>query len=147
MTQAQAIQMAYNSSQQELEELQATTLEACQGIEEGEAQAGSSMASHLCTLGRHITQRMLRVLHLGVQKDLGKVVSHYRVDLEAISTGYVVPIGVDDEVEMNRVDTLAAPPSNILAEDFMEFLFPDAPQLAAPRSESSWAFEPFESLS
>jgi hypothetical protein len=147
MTQVQAIQTAYNSSQQELEELQATILEACQGIEEGEAQAGSSMASHLCALGRHVTQRMRRVLHLGVQKDLGKVFSHYRVDLEAISTGYVVPISVDDEVEMNHVDTFAAPPSNILAEDFMEFLFPYAPQLAAPRSESSWAFEPFESLS
>jgi hypothetical protein len=52
------------------------------------------------------------------------VASHYRVNLGAISTGYVVPIGVDDEVEMNRVDTLAALASHILAEDFMEFLFP-----------------------
>jgi hypothetical protein len=34
--------MAYNSSQQKLEELQTSALEACQGIEEGEAQAGSS---------------------------------------------------------------------------------------------------------
>jgi hypothetical protein len=55
------------------------------------------------------------------------VASHYRVNLEAISTGYVVPTGVDDEVEMNRVDTLAAPATCVLAEDFMEFLFPDAP--------------------
>jgi hypothetical protein len=30
----------------------------------------------------------------GVQKALGVVVSHYRVNLGAISTGYVVPIGV-----------------------------------------------------
>jgi hypothetical protein len=36
-TQAQAIQTAYNSSQQELEEWRAAALEACQGIEEGEA--------------------------------------------------------------------------------------------------------------
>jgi hypothetical protein len=28
---------------------------------------------------------------------------------------------------MNRVDALAAPAVNVLAEDFMEFLFPDAP--------------------
>jgi hypothetical protein len=67
---------------------------------------------------------MRRALHLGVQKALGVVASHYRVNLGAISTGYVVPIGVDDEVEMNRVDTLAALASHILAEDFMEFLFP-----------------------
>jgi hypothetical protein len=36
-TQAQAIQTTYNSSQRELEELQAAALETCQGIEEGEA--------------------------------------------------------------------------------------------------------------
>jgi hypothetical protein len=53
-TQAQAIQTAYNSSQQELEELRAAVLEACQGVEEGEAQAESSMASHLRALGRHV---------------------------------------------------------------------------------------------
>jgi hypothetical protein len=68
---------------------------------------------------------MRRALHLGVQKALGVVASHYRVNLGAISTGYVVPIGVDDDVEMNRVDTLAAPAAHVLAEDFMEFLFPD----------------------
>jgi hypothetical protein len=69
-TQAQAIQMAYNSSQHEPEELQASTLEACQGIEEGEAQVESSMASHLRALVGHVTQCMRRALHLGVQKAL-----------------------------------------------------------------------------
>jgi hypothetical protein len=126
--------MTYNSSQQELEELQAADLEACQGIVEGEAQAGSSMASRLRALGGHVTQRMLRALHLGFQKALGVVVSHYRVNLGAISTGYVVPVGVDDEVEMNRMDTLAAPAANILAEDFMEFLFPYAPPVGGPEA-------------
>jgi hypothetical protein len=77
---------------------------------------------------------MHRALHLGVQKALGMVVSHYRVNLRAISTGYVVPVGVDNEVEMNRVDTLAAPAANILAEDFMEFLFPDAPPASDPQA-------------
>jgi hypothetical protein len=77
---------------------------------------------------------MHRALHLGVQKALGVVVSHYWVDLEAISTGYVIPDGVNDEVEMNRVDTLAAPAANILAEDFMEFLFPDAPPADGPKA-------------
>jgi hypothetical protein len=28
---------------------------------------------------------------------------------------------------MNRADTLATPAANVLAEDFMEFLFLDAP--------------------
>jgi hypothetical protein len=65
-TQAQALQTAYNFYQQELEELQAAALEACQGIEEGEAQAESSMASRLRALGGHVTQHMRRAFHLGV---------------------------------------------------------------------------------
>jgi hypothetical protein len=126
--------MAYNYSQQELEELRAATLEACQGVEEGDVQAGSSMASRLCALGRHVTQHMCRSLHLGFQKALGMVASHYQVDLEAVSTGYVVPVGVDDEVAMNRADALAAPAADILVEDFTDFLFPDAPPAGGPQS-------------
>jgi hypothetical protein len=72
-------------------------------------------------------------LHLGVQKALGVVASHYRVNLGATSTGYFVPVGGDDEVEMNRVDALAAPAANVLAEDFMEFLFLDAPPASGPK--------------
>jgi hypothetical protein len=48
--------------------------------------------------------------------------------------GYVAPVSVDDEVEMNHVDTLAAPAANILPEDLMEFLFPDAPPAGGPEA-------------
>jgi hypothetical protein len=58
--------MAYNSSQQELEELRAAALEACREVEEGDMQAGSSMTSRLRALGKHVTQRLHRALHLGV---------------------------------------------------------------------------------
>jgi hypothetical protein len=78
---------------------------------------------------------MRRTLHLGVQKALGVVASYYQVDLEAVSTGYVVPVGVDDEVAMNRADALTAPTADILAEDFTDFLFPEP--------EDHWAFVPF----
>jgi hypothetical protein len=65
--------MAYNSSQQELEELWAAALEVCQEVEEGEAQAGSSLASCLRALGGHVSQRMSLALHLGIKKALGVV--------------------------------------------------------------------------
>jgi hypothetical protein len=117
-----------------LEELRATTLEECQGVEEGDVQAGSSMASRLHALGRHVNQRLRRSLHLGVQKALGVVVSHQKVDLEAVSTGYVDSVGVDDEVAMNRADTLAAPSTDILTKDFTDFLFPDAPPAGGPQA-------------
>jgi hypothetical protein len=128
------VQTAYNSSQQELEELWAATLEACQEVEEGEAQVGSSMVSRLRALGGHVARRMHRALHLGVQKALGMVASHYQVDFDAVSTGYVILDGVDDETAMNRADALAAPATDVLAEDFMDFLFPDAPAAGGPQA-------------
>jgi hypothetical protein len=106
-TQAEAVQMAYNS-QQELEELRATALEVCQEVEEGEAQAGSSLASCLRALSGQVSQRMRRALHLGIKKALGVVASHYQVDFEVVSSGYVVQVGDEDEVAMNRADALAA---------------------------------------
>jgi hypothetical protein len=38
-----------------LEELRAAALEACQEVEVGDVQAGSSMASRLCALGKRVT--------------------------------------------------------------------------------------------
>jgi hypothetical protein len=133
-TQAEAVQTAYNSSQQELEALQAAALETCQEIEEGEAQAGSSLASRLRALGGHVSQHLCRALHLGVRKALSVVGSHYQVDFEVVSSGYVVPVSVEDEEAMNRADALAAPSANALAEDFMDFLFPDAPDADDPQA-------------
>jgi hypothetical protein len=117
-----------------LEVLQATALETCQGIEECEAQAGSSLASRLRALGGHVSQQMRRALHLGVRKALGMVGSHYQVDFEAVSSGYVVPDGVEDAVAMNRADALTAPAADALTEDFMDFLFPDAPGADDPQA-------------
>jgi hypothetical protein len=126
---AEALQASYNSSEQELH---GAALETCQAVEEGEAQAGSSLDSCLRALGGHVTERMRRALRLGVQKALGVVRSHYEVNFEALAEGYVVPEGVEDEVAMERVDALAADAAGSLAEAFEEFLFPDAVDAAAP---------------
>jgi hypothetical protein len=127
---AEALQTSYNSSEQELQELRNAALETCRAVEEGEAHAGSSLASRLRALSGHVTERMRRALH--VQKGLGVVRSHYEVNFEALAEGYVVPVGVEDEVAMERVDALAANAAGTLAEAFEEFLFPDAADAAAP---------------
>jgi hypothetical protein len=132
--QAEALQTSCNSSEQELQELRDAALETCRSVEEGEAQAGSSLASRLRTLGGHVTERMRRALHLGVQKALRVVRSHYEVHFEALAEGYVVSEGVEDEVVMEHVDALAADAAGSLAEAFEEFLFPDAADAAAPPS-------------
>jgi hypothetical protein len=77
---------------------------------------------------------MHHALHLGVKKALGVVASHYQVDFEAVSSGYVVPIGVEDEEAMNRADALTATATDMLAEDFADFLFPNAPGVGDPQA-------------
>jgi hypothetical protein len=128
------VSAAYNSAEKELGELRAAALETCQAVEEGEAQAGSSLASRLRALSGHVSRRMRRALHLGVQKDLDVVVSHYQVNFEAVASGYIVPEGVEDEVAMERADALAAAAAETLAEDFEDFLFPDAPDAGGPQA-------------
>jgi hypothetical protein len=129
---AEALQTSYNSSEQELLELRTAALETCRVMEEGEARAGRSLASRLRALGGHVTGRVRRALHLGVQKALGVVRSHYEVNFEALAEGYVVSEGVEDEVAMECVDALAADTAGTLAEAFEEFLFPDAADATAP---------------
>jgi hypothetical protein len=131
---AETLQAAYDSSEQELVELHAAALETCRAVEEGEAHAGSSLASRLRALGGHVSRRMRRALHLGVQKALGVVRSHYEVNFEAVASGYVVPEGVEDEVAMEQVDALAADGVEALTEDFLEFLFPDAADADVPQA-------------
>jgi hypothetical protein len=69
---------------------------------------------------------MRRALHLGVQKALGVVRSHYEVNLEVVASSYVVPEGVEDEAAMKQADALVADAAEALTEAFSEFLFPDA---------------------
>jgi hypothetical protein len=112
-------------------ELRAATLETYRAVEEGEAQAGSSLASRLRALGGHVSGRMRRALRLGVPKALGVVRSHYEINFEAVAEGYIIPEGVEDEAAMECVDALAA---DALAKAFEEFLFPNTADADGPQA-------------
>jgi hypothetical protein len=77
---------------------------------------------------------MRRGLHLGVQKALGMVQSHYEVNLEAVASGYIVSEGVEDEVAMEQADALVADAAEALTEAFAEFLFADAADADEPQA-------------
>jgi hypothetical protein len=132
--QAETLQASYDSSEQELVELRAAALETCQAVEEGEAQAGSSLASRLRALGGRVSRRMRRALHLGVQKALGVVRSHYEVNFKAVASGNVVLEGVEDEAAMEQADALAADAAEVLTKAFLEFLFPDTADVDEPQA-------------
>jgi hypothetical protein len=126
-----------------LEELRAAALEVCQEVEEGEVQAGSSLASCLRALGGHVSQRMRHALHLGFKKALGVVASHYQVDFEAVSSGYVVQVGIEDEVAMDRADATLLPLPACSPRTSPISYFQTLPRPAALRPKDHWAFEPF----
>jgi hypothetical protein len=86
---------------------------------------------------------MHRALHLGIQKALGVVRSHYEVNFEAVASGYVVPEGVEDEAAMEQADSLAADAAEALTEAFTEFLFPAPLTPTSLRPEDCWALGPF----
>jgi hypothetical protein len=73
---------------------------------------------------------MRGALRLGVQKTLGVVQSYCRGDVAALAIGYIIADDLDDnsaEAEANLLNALAAPAANILADDFKEVLFWNAP--------------------
>jgi hypothetical protein len=96
----------------------------------GREFAGESPA---CPRG-HVSQHMRRALHLGIKKALGVVASHYQVNFKAMSSGYIVPVGVEDEEAMNRADALAAADADTPAKDLVDLLFPDAPGASDPQA-------------
>ena len=75
-----------------------------------------------------MTERLKGALHLGVQKALGVVSTHYVVDFEHLAMGYIVPDGDDDaKVEaMEQANVGAEGAASTLARLFEGDLFPDA---------------------
>ena len=75
-----------------------------------------------------MTERLKGALHLGVQKALGVVSTHYVVDFEHLAMGYIVPNGDDDaKIEaMEQADAGAEGAATTLAGLFEGDLFPDA---------------------
>ena len=89
---------------------------------------GSSLRSHLTALSGQVRERLRGALHTGVKRTLAIVSSHYAVNLEAISDGYVLP--EDDEEadeEVTKLMEAAKVPGTALASLFEEEVVPPAP--------------------
>ena len=59
----------------------------CQELEGEGASSGSSVASHLRSLGGRVAERIKSAFHLGVQRTLGVASTHYDMDLMLVSSG------------------------------------------------------------
>ena len=99
----EALQAVYTSLQRDHDDLEEAAIATCQGAEVEGGQSGSSLVSRLRSLGDRVTERLRGALHLGIQKALGVVSTHYIVDFEHLATGYIIPDG-DDDAKVDAIE-------------------------------------------
>ena len=90
----------------------------CQGLEGEGAVSGSSVISRLRALGGWIAERAKSTFRLGVLRALSMASTHYFMDLQRVSLGYVVPNDADADASsaiMDDADTAAEEFAIVLA--------------------------------
>ena len=90
----------------------------CQELEGEGAVSGSSVISRLRALGDRIAEHAKSAFRLGVLRALAVASTHYIMDLQRVSSGYVVP--TDDDVDatstiMDDTDAAAEEFATVLA--------------------------------
>ena len=69
----EALQVALTLAQNVQEDLERTVMAMCQELEGEGGSSGSSVASHLRSLGGQVAERLKSAFHVGVQRTLGVV--------------------------------------------------------------------------
>jgi len=87
----EAINTALMTSQAEYTKLERTAVSVCQELEGEGAVSGSSVISRLRALGGRIAEHAKSTFRLGVLRALAVASMHYIMDLQRVSSGYVVP--------------------------------------------------------
>ena len=75
----------------EFAELEQTTVSVCQELEGEGAVSGSSVISRLRVLGGRIAEHAKSTFRLGVPRAHAVALTDYIMDLQRVSSGYVVP--------------------------------------------------------
>ena len=76
----------------------------CHELEGEGASSGSSVASRLRSLGGRVAERIWSAFRLRVQRSLGVASTHYDMDLERVSLGYVVAPGVKGDAARDAME-------------------------------------------
>ncbi|XP_066384518.1 uncharacterized protein [Miscanthus floridulus] len=114
-------QAALDAEVREHEALHSAVRTACEALDVEEVQSASSLGSRLIALSGRVRERLQGALHTGVKRALAVVSSHYAINLEAVSDGYVLPKD-DKEADAEVVKLLEAAeaPGTALAGLFEE---------------------------
>ena len=134
----EAVHTALMAAQAEYTDLDRTVVSVCQEPEGEGVVSGSSAISRLRALGGRIAEHAKSTFRLGVLRALAVASTHYLMDLQRVSSGYVVPDDADADAAsaiMDEADAAAEEFAAVLAEKLeadippiAEFDSPEDPQ-------------------
>ena len=87
----EAVSTALMAAQAEYADLARTAVSVSQELEGESTMSGSSVISRLQVLGGRIAEHAKSTFRLGVLRALAVASTHYIMDLQRVSLGYVVP--------------------------------------------------------
>ena len=88
----EAVSTALMAAQAEYADLEQTAVSMCQELEGEGAVSGSSVISCLRALGGRIAEHAKGTFRLGVLRALAVASPHYIMDLQRVSSGYVLSL-------------------------------------------------------
>ena len=106
----EAVSTALMAEQAEYADLERTAVSVCQELE-GEGAVSGSSVIRLQVLGGRIAEHAKSTFRLSVPRALAVASTHYIMDLQRVSSGYVVPTDADADAAsaiMDDADTDAA---------------------------------------
>ena len=113
----EAVNTALMAAQAEYADLERTAVSVCQELEGEGAVSGSSVISRLRALGGRIAEHAKSTFRLSVLRALAVASTHYIMDLQRVSSGYVVPNDADADAASTIMDD-----ADIAAEEFSTVL-------------------------
>ena len=113
----EVVNTALMAAQAEYTDLERTAVSVCQELEGEGAVSCSSVISRLRALDGRIAKHAKSVFRLGVLRALAVASTHYIMDLQRVSSGYVVPTDADADAASTIMDDADA-----AAEEFATVL-------------------------
>ena len=113
-TAKEAVGTALMAAQTEYADLERTAVSVCQELDGEGVVSGSSVISRLRALGGRIAAHAKSTFRLGVLRALAVASTHYLMDLQRVSLGYVVPDDADADARQPSWTTPTQPPRSSL---------------------------------
>ena len=112
----EAVNTALMAAQAEYTDLERTAVGVCQELKGDGAVSGSSVVNRLRALGGWIAEHGKSTFRLGILRALVVASTHYIMDLQRVSLGYVVPTDADADAASTIMD------DDVAAEEFATVL-------------------------